>query len=130
MGRKIVLIQDDMDCQEIMRIILENDGFEVLSPPCKQELFKANPDYDLAIIDEYAVGKTGLQICKQLKEDEETCNIPVVLSSAGTELESAAISCHADRYLVKPFDINYFLKLVNSLPGKNHLPGASAANHH
>lgn len=130
MGRKIVLIQDDVDCLEIMRILLENDGFEVLSPPYKQELFKEKPDYDLAIIDEYAVGKTALQICKQLKEDEETRNIPVVLSSAGTELENAAISCHADSYLLKPFDINHFLNLVNSLQGKNHHPGTSATNNH
>ena len=130
MRKKIVLIQDDLDCLEIMRILLENDGFEVLSPPCKQELFKANADYDLAIIDEYGAGKTGLQICRQLKEDEETRNIPVVVSSAGTELKTAALSCHADCYLLKPFDINHFLKLVKSLHGRNRQPGASAANNH
>ena len=114
MSKKVILIQDDIACNEIMRYILEEEGFEVITPEPNQVLNNISRNYDLAIIDEYSEGRTGSNICKQLKTDNQTWDKPVILTSTGINLESLARACHADKYLGKPFDINCFSSLIKS----------------
>jgi DNA-binding response OmpR family regulator len=115
MSKKVILIQDDSDCKDIMRYILEEEGFEVMTPASKEVLNHTTVDFDLVIIDEYSEGKTGSNICKQLKNDDQTCNKPVLLTSTGLGLESVARDCKADTYLIKPFDITYFAEVIKTM---------------
>lgn len=115
-----MLIQDNEDCTEIMRLILEEDGFEVASSTAIEELNNV-PHFDLVIIDEYAHGKTGCEICLKLKSEYPVLDKPILLSSTGIGLESFSADCRADSYLSKPFDIGHFAALVRSLTS-THAP--------
>lgn len=53
MGKKVLLIQDNVDCTEIMRYILEEDGFEVLSSE-SDEVLASTASYHLVIVDEFS----------------------------------------------------------------------------
>ncbi len=123
MSKTVVLIQDDSDCKEIMKFILEKEGFEVITPSAKELLNKSTTDFDLVIVDEYSEGRIGCQVCKELKSDNQTCNKPVLLTSTRPGLEFVARECEADTYLVKPFDITYFTDLIKKMLEK---PGSVA----
>jgi DNA-binding response OmpR family regulator len=114
MGKKVMLIQDNEECTEIMRLILEEEGFEVFSWGANQEVSNAQ-NCDLLIIDEFSRGKTGCQICKQLKTGNNRFNKPIVLTSTGVGLDIFYADCDADLYLSKPFDIDYFATAVKGL---------------
>jgi DNA-binding response OmpR family regulator len=112
MSTKVVLIQDDKDCKEIMRYILEEEGFEVVTPDVSEILAPGSVEFDLLVVDEFAEGKTGCDICKTVKSNDETCHKSVVLSSTAIGIESLALANKADAFLSKPFDINNFINLI------------------
>jgi DNA-binding response OmpR family regulator len=114
MRKRVMLIQDNDECAEIMRLILEEEGFDVVSTNSNREI--NNPDYcDLIIIDEFSKGKTGCEICKRLKTSDTHSHKPIVLTSTGIGLKTFSADCNADSYLSKPFDIDYFASLVKTL---------------
>jgi two-component system response regulator VicR len=114
MRERVLLIQDNEDCTEIMRLILEEEGFEVTCLTAIEELDNVLP-FDLFIVDEFSHGKTGCEICRKLKTEDLNIDRPVLLSSTGIGLEHVSANCKADSYLSKPFDINYFADLVKAL---------------
>jgi two-component system phosphate regulon response regulator PhoB len=114
MRKRVMLIQDNEECTEIMRLILEEEGLEVFSSGANQEI--NNPqNCDLLIIDEFSKGKTGCEICRKLKTGSIRFNKPIVLTSTGVGLDTFTADCNADLYLSKPFDIDYFAWVVKSL---------------
>jgi CheY-like chemotaxis protein len=57
----------------------------------------------------------GSDLCLLIKEHETTKHIPVILYSASHQIEQLAkISC-ADAYIPKPFDLFYFMEMVDKL---------------
>jgi len=63
----------------------------------------------LLLIDNWLQGKSGHDICFQLKNDSRTIAIPVVLISATAKLDETAQRCGADDFICKPFDIDDLL---------------------
>ena len=114
MRKRVMLFQDNDECAEIMRLILEEEGYEVVSATEKAS-FNRPANCDLLIIDEFSAGKTGCEICKKLKSGNAGFNVPIVLSSTGIGLENFKLDCDADFYLSKPFDIDNFVELVKCL---------------
>ena len=114
MRKRVMLFQDNAECADIMRLILEEEGYEVLAETGKSTFSRA-PSCDLLIIDEFSAGKTGCDICKNLKSSKPEFNVPIVLTSTGIGLEHFKPDCDADFYLPKPFDIFYFVELVKCL---------------
>lgn len=55
----------------------------------------------------------GLDICRQLKANDATTIIPVVMMSATFNLEQYAMAAGADAYLEKPVNINELVRVVN-----------------
>ncbi|MGZ5197698.1 MAG: response regulator, partial [Kaistella sp.] len=57
----------------------------------------------------------GRDICKKLKENEITRNIPVVIMSASRGLEDTAIQSGANAFIAKPFEIDEVVNKLNQL---------------
>jgi len=120
MRKRVMLFQDNDECADIMRLILEEEGFEVVSATGRPQ-FNGPESVDLLIIDEFSAGKTGCDICKNLKTRTPDFNAPIVLTSTGVGLENFKPDCEADFYLPKPFDIFYFVELVKCLLNERSL---------
>ncbi len=58
---------------------------------------------DLILLDVLLAGEDGRETCKQLKSNEQTYHIPVILISAHANLNNVRETCGADDYLAKPF---------------------------
>lgn len=121
MGKKIGLLEDDAACEEIMRYILEYEGYEVTCLNADQ-LDLGIPLYlDLLIVDEYVRRKTGCIICKEIKSNVETGRIPVILSSTSSFDETKASISKADAFLPKPYEIADLIYLVNNFTARDIL---------
>ena len=73
----------------------------------------------LIIIDNNLGGRSGGEICKQLKQNTSVKHIPVILTSAMEDLEQLAKEATADDFLNKPFDMkSLFEKIALHSPQK------------
>ena len=69
-----------------------------------------------------AGGEESAEICKRLKSNEKTRQIPIILLSAEADIKTVCIACGADDYLPKPFDVDTLTAkgkaLIRSTNGK------------
>lgn len=117
MNRRILLLEDDFDTNEIITMIFEPEGFQVISSTVEsyvQDIEKWNPE--LIIVDHLlSSSMTGSDICIAIKANEKMVHIPFILTSAVNNLPEVAKKCCADRYIEKPFDIDNFVSIVRGL---------------
>ena len=68
---------------------------------------------DLFLIDKQLSGYDGLDICRHLKNQAHTKNIPVIMISASPNIGALSKEAGADAYIEKPFEVKDLLRLVN-----------------
>jgi len=115
MSKKILAVDDDNDILDVIRIILEEEGYEVVTLANGKHVFdivkETSPD--LILLDVMLGGLDGRDICRALKEDESFKKIPVVMISASHNLNNLLLMPGApDNFLAKPFDIDHLLEMV------------------
>ncbi|MBE0491634.1 MAG: response regulator transcription factor [Sulfurospirillum sp.] len=129
---RIMLIEDDLDMQELLRDFLANYDYEV-SPFAKplealQELRKEN-HYDIVVLDLMLPQIDGFDVCKKIRQ---MSNIPIIISSARGNLGDKVVAFEygADDYLAKPYEpkelvirINAIIKRVYNAPSKKEVSG-------
>ncbi len=106
MAEKILVVDDDFETLRLVGIMLERQGFEIIaSNNGEQALVQAKNEHpDLIILDIMMPNLDGYQVCKQLRSDPVTANIPVLMFTAKTQLDDkmAGYDAGADDYLTKP----------------------------
>lgn len=118
--KRILYIDDDRDLQDIVRRFLEKHGFEVKTAPdpaMATKLLAEIATFDLILMDVMMPGVGGLDACRLLKSSKASKAKPIVLVSAlgkPADLERGK-AAGADRYLVKPFDLNVLLSTIREL---------------
>jgi DNA-binding response OmpR family regulator len=114
--KKVLVIEDELDIVAVVTIILENEGFEVVS-------FNDGTNYqaklqtshaDLILLDLNLNGFNGKLICEYVKSENDLKHIPVILMSANNNIEIVKEECGADDLIRKPFDINQLIDTVNA----------------
>lgn len=116
--KKIVVMDDDPDIIEFLQVILEEEGYAVLTSDGDEFLEQLHEGSlpDLILVDVLLTGKDGREIAKHLKSQEETKRIPVIMFSANPSSEQKAREAGADDFLTKPFEIDDLLaKVANYL---------------
>ena len=113
--RKILIVDDDRDILEVMGIIMESEGYEVDLMSSGQKIFDHistfNPD--LIILDVMLGTMDGREICKKIKNTEDTLHIPIIMISASHNVaDSVKKECKPDDFVAKPFDI---VNLINKV---------------
>jgi DNA-binding response OmpR family regulator len=101
----IMIADDDPHIRELVRLILEKEGYAVVEAAdgaVAMKLMEATPA-DMAIIDLMMPKMDGWELCRRLREDND---MPVLMLTAKGELHDKLRGFHigADDYLVKPFD--------------------------
>ena len=111
---KILIIDDDPDILEVLQLTLQMEGFETKTNPRGEELFKEVSSFqpDVIILDILLSGSDGRVLCKKLKSEMGTKNIPVILVSAHPKAKETIKESGADDFIPKPFDIDDLLTRV------------------
>lgn len=120
MKKKILIAEDDQAILEVVKIILENEGYTTISTDKEEIIYKvAHTDTPhLILLDIWLSGHDGGKIAKELKSNPKTKQIPVIMLSANTETEKITIESGADDFLLKPFDIDDLLRIVRKHTNK------------
>ena len=112
--KKTVMVVDDNEgILDIMRFMLEHDGYIVITANDGHYVrnLKA-PLPDLLFLDIMLSGTDGTELCRELKDNKKTCDLPILILSANNQIQDISKACGADGYLSKPFDKKKMLELV------------------
>ena len=118
--KSILVADDDAAIVDALTMILDLENYKVdtvLDGKVIQQIHKHPPD--LLLLDIWMTGADGKEICKQLKSDNKTKDIPVILISASRDLKKSAETAGADGYIEKPFDMHVLLDTVRSFVHKS-----------
>ena len=104
----LILIVDDSPLNlQLLRYFLERNGYKLeLAPNGDQAMeFVRNQQPDLILLDIMMPGMDGIEVCRQLKEKEETKNIPIIFITAltGHQDKLRAFKAGGVDYITKPF---------------------------
>ena len=122
-----MVVDDHPDVVEVVRTMLEDNGFNVRCAYSGQELFAGLEEQkpDLILLDIMMPQMDGLEVLTRLKGDPGTASIPVILLTAKVHHEDVekGYKLGAEHYIKKPFastqlmtGINRFLGVPNTLP--------------
>jgi CheY-like chemotaxis protein len=117
--KKILVTEDDLDIRNLLKIILEKNGYQVsLAANGVEALEKAESELpNLILLDVVMPAKSGWEVCKILKSQDKTKHIPIVIFTAlslmlGKKSKGHAEEAGANGYLPKPFNENELLTEV------------------
>jgi len=125
---RILVIDDNADLLQMIRVLLEERGGHqaILSADGEDGLEKAfaNPP-DLAIVDVMMPGITGYEVCRRLRKEPSTADMPIIILTArGQPVDrEAALEAGADVYMAKPVTMAELMEQVNALlarPAAHH----------
>ena len=107
MTGRILLVEDEVDIQEIVSYNLEKAGFTVDAVETGETAveFIRNEIPDLVVLDLMLPGIDGLEVCRLLKQDAATRELPILMLTARAEEVDRVVGLElgADDYVVKPF---------------------------
>ena len=112
--KRILVVDDEPDILEFLQIILEEEGYEVVTSDKGEYLEQLHNGGlpHLILVDVLLSGKDGREIVKFLKGQEETKHIPIIMFSAHPSAAETARQAGANDFLAKPFDINVLLAKI------------------
>jgi len=107
--KNVLIIEDEKDLAELLAFNLEKEGY---AATCvhdgKLGLERANTELpDLILLDLMLPGMLGTEVCKALRKEKRTANIPIIMITAkGDEIDRVVgFEVGADDYIVKPFSM-------------------------
>lgn len=114
---KILVVDDESRMRKLVRDFLTKSGFEVLEAADGIEainVFDANQDIALVILDVMMPGKDGLQVCREIRQ---TSQIPVIMLTAKSDeqTELKGFDLGADEYISKPFSPRILVARVEAI---------------
>lgn len=114
-----LVVEDSLTDKEVLTHCLEHGGIHVLTAKSAEEALEQvkNHQFDVIILDVVLPDRSGFEICRDLKENDTTRAIPVIIcSTKGTEMDKFwGMKQGADAYLAKPIDQEELVRTVKQL---------------
>jgi DNA-binding response OmpR family regulator len=113
MEKPVLVIEHDQDILNIIEYVLSEQGYDVISfnhllQP--ETVIAKHPS--IILLDDRLPNGLGGAFCMELKSNDLTTNIPVILLSTSLNAARVAATCKADGFLSKPFDLRELVNLV------------------
>ena len=123
MSEKILVADDEQEIRNLLDHFLKGQGYEVVLASDGNQALKlaAEENPQVIILDIKMPGLDGLEVCKRLKEKEQTKLIPVIVITGFTDNKMAALNIGADDFVNKPFDMAEISSRVKSALRIRHL---------
>ncbi|MBE6984166.1 MAG: response regulator transcription factor [Ruminococcaceae bacterium] len=116
MARTVLIVEDDRNIADLLRLYLEKEGYEVriafdgLKGLEKFREFKP----DLVLLDVMLPGMDGWGVCRSIRQDSKT---PIIMLTAKSETEDkvSGLKQGADDYITKPFEMREVLARIEAV---------------
>ena len=117
--KRIMIVDDEQDALDLMERILTTEGFELVTVNNATEvgLKAAQSVPDLILLDFLMPEVNGFEVCKALKDNEQTRHVPILAVTCLTKEDDIEriFASGADDYLPKPFKVEDLLAKVREL---------------
>ena len=119
MSKKILVIEDEKDIQDLLQHYLKREGYGVeIATDGETGLRKASKErFDLILLDLMLPQVDGLEICRSLRSRPQTADLPIIMITAKAEEADRIVGLElgADDYITKPFSPREVLARVKAL---------------
>ncbi len=126
MARNILVVEDDPNISDLIRMYLEKEGFDVRlagdGGKAMEEFQKKVPD--LVLLDLMLPVMDGWAVCAKIRE---TSRVPIIMLTAKGEVSDrvTGLEMGADDYLVKPFEMKELMARINAVLRRSELPDST-----
>ncbi|MFI5911247.1 response regulator transcription factor [Dactylosporangium sp. NPDC051541] len=115
----ILVADDDMDIRDLVAFKLEQAGYDVVAVDNGLAALTAateNPP-DLVVLDVMMPGMSGIDVCRQLRQEQGTKALPIILLTARAQEGDVEVGfgAGADDYIVKPFSPRELVSRVEAV---------------
>jgi two-component system, OmpR family, alkaline phosphatase synthesis response regulator PhoP len=128
----VLAVEDEEDILELVRYNLEKEGYRVTGVLSGEEAMRAarSQPPDLIVLDLMLPGMDGLTVCRELKQDAKTRDLPIVILTAkGEEADIVAgLELGADDYVTKPFSPRVLLARIRAVLRRRRTEPAAASD--
>jgi DNA-binding response OmpR family regulator len=115
----VLVVDDDPDLRDLVRIKLQTAGYEVVTANDGRDALAAVERRlpDLIVLDVAMPRVSGVEVCRQLRGTQRTESVPIIMLTARTQVtdEVEGLRAGADLYLAKPFSPRTLLSKVETL---------------
>lgn len=118
-NKKVLIVDDEEHIRELIKFNLKKEGYDTDVAVNGTEALKIIREikFDLILLDLMLPEIDGLEVCKEIRRNEETSDIPVMMITAkGEEFDKVlGLELGADDYITKPFSIRELMARVKAL---------------
>ena len=115
-NKVVVVVEDDESIRDILQIILEREGYSTINCKDGHQIFNGAVEVpDLYMIDRQLSGADGLEICRYLKQQASTSEVPIIILSATPGIENIARNAGANAFIEKPFSKKHLVETVENV---------------
>lgn len=127
----LLIVEDEEDLRELLVYNLARDGFRITAVESgEQAILKASKERpDLIVLDLMLPGMDGLEVCRSLKNQADTANIPIVMLTAKGEESDivTGLELGSDDYITKPFSPRVLLARIKAVLRRKQDEGGEPA---
>ena len=118
-GRRVLIVEDERDLADVLEYNLRQAGFEPAWAAGGAAALRLVAEWkpDLVLLDLMLPDLSGLEICRMLKSEPKTANIPIIMLTARGEepVRVEGFESGADDYVTKPFSVRELLLRVRAV---------------
>ena len=119
MAVKILVVDDDPDIRDILKLTLSEENYEVMEASDGEEALKiiGSKSLDLVLLD-YRIPKIdGREVCRRVKKDLLLRHLPIIMVTGKGDINDkvGGIDAGADDYIVKPFEPKELLARIRMI---------------
>jgi CheY-like chemotaxis protein len=112
MPERILVVDDDPAILEVLQLVLEDEGYEVVTNDGTNINEYLEHPFDLALLDIWMRGTDGRIIARQIRAHNHPTKI--LLMSAHSDLAQSAKETNVDGFIAKPFELDELVEMVNN----------------
>lgn len=124
---KVLIVEDDKDIADLVKLVLETDNFTVESELNPESAYEKAKSFcpDAIMLDILMPRMDGWTIFKKLRQDHSFDNVPIAILTAKSQQVDQMVGLHimnADAYITKPFGKQELIDKTYELIGKRKKP--------
>ena len=116
--KKVLVLEDEEAIRAFVVLNLTRAGYDIIEAGTGEqalELYEANPDIDIAVLDVMLPGISGIEVCKKLRATSQKIGIIMLTAKAQENDKVEGLMSGADDYVAKPFSPMELIVRVDSL---------------